>query len=132
MTEHKFETTTVTAASFSLAFVPPSFESLPKEVAIHILSFLNIRDLINALYVCKYWYTISHNNFLWRKLCFRTWRKLRWQHRIRKKNNKLQQSNTIPDLSLTSTLEIEQLKEDDLTEKGVYFLSLSSSFSLIL
>jgi serine/threonine protein kinase len=116
--QRKIEATTVTAASLSLAFVKPSFESLPKEVALHSFSFLNIRDLLNALVVCKYWNTIAHNNFLWRKLCLRTWRKLRWQHRNRKTAAKLQQWNTISDLSLTSTLEIEQLNEDDLVEKG--------------
>jgi F-box/WD-40 domain protein 7 len=44
---------------------------LPKELALHVLSFLNPRDLLVAAQICRTWHTLCDDNLLWRDKCKR-------------------------------------------------------------
>ena len=42
---------------------------LPKELALHVLSFLGPKDLLRAAQTCRYWRVLTEDNLLWRKKC---------------------------------------------------------------
>ena len=46
---------------------PCYFDNIPEEIISKILSWLSVRDLCNAILVCKYWRTIGEDPVLWKK-----------------------------------------------------------------
>lgn len=57
-----------------LEVIEPQFQRdfislLPKELALHVLSFLDPNDLLTAAQTCRYWYILSEDNLLWREKC---------------------------------------------------------------
>lgn len=42
---------------------------LPKELALHVLSFLEPRDLLVAAQTCRTWYMLSEDSLLWKEKC---------------------------------------------------------------
>ncbi|XP_076446770.1 F-box/WD repeat-containing protein 7-like isoform X2 [Babylonia areolata] len=42
---------------------------LPKELAMHVLSFLKPKDLLKAAQTCRYWQVLCEDNLLWREKC---------------------------------------------------------------
>ncbi|XP_050415118.1 F-box/WD repeat-containing protein 7 isoform X2 [Patella vulgata] len=42
---------------------------LPKELALHVLSFLDAKDLLQAAQTCRYWHILTEDNLLWREKC---------------------------------------------------------------
>ena len=39
------------------------------QLALHVLSFLKPRDLLNAAQTCQYWRILAEDNLLWREKC---------------------------------------------------------------
>lgn len=50
------------------------FAVLPPELNLHILSFLDARDLINAAAVNREWHRLASDEFLWKSLFDRRWK----------------------------------------------------------
>ncbi|KAF2068597.1 hypothetical protein CYY_010080 [Polysphondylium violaceum] len=56
---------------------------IPKEVWIHILSFLNEKDLFHVSLVDSFLYNISQDNFLWKPLYIKKWNVIPIPHKQR-------------------------------------------------
>ncbi|CAB3376188.1 Hypothetical predicted protein [Cloeon dipterum] len=57
-----------------MEIIEPQFQRdfislLPKELALHVLSFLEPADLLRAAQTCRYWRLLSEDNLLWREKC---------------------------------------------------------------
>nr|CAB3245414.1 F-box/WD repeat-containing protein 7 [Phallusia mammillata] len=57
-----------------LEIIEPQFQRdfislLPKELALHVLSFLEPRDLLIAAQTCRYWRILTEDNLMWREKC---------------------------------------------------------------
>lgn len=57
-----------------MQLIEPQFQRdfislLPKELALHVLSFLEPRDLLRAAQTCRSWRFLAEDNLLWREKC---------------------------------------------------------------
>uniref|UniRef100_A0A6I8NZ51 F-box/WD repeat-containing protein 7 n=1 Tax=Ornithorhynchus anatinus TaxID=9258 RepID=A0A6I8NZ51_ORNAN len=57
-----------------MQLIQPQFQRdfislLPKELALHVLSFLEPRDLLRAAQTCRCWRVLAEDNLLWREKC---------------------------------------------------------------
>ncbi|XP_039265329.2 F-box/WD repeat-containing protein 7-like isoform X2 [Styela clava] len=57
-----------------LEVIEPQFQRdfislLPKELGLHVLSFLEPKDLLVAAQTCRYWHILTEDNLLWREKC---------------------------------------------------------------
>lgn len=43
--------------------------NLPLEVAVHLLSFLDVKDIINCSEINKTWYDIINTEIVWKRFC---------------------------------------------------------------
>lgn len=43
------------------------FSLLPEHFLIEVFSQLEIEDIVSASYSCKRWYSIAHDDYLWKK-----------------------------------------------------------------
>lgn len=50
-----------------------SLYCLPKEVILHLLSYLEYKDLYSFIKTSRYARSLCYDTFLWKKLCYRTW-----------------------------------------------------------
>ncbi|RDD47310.1 F-box/WD repeat-containing protein 7 [Trichoplax sp. H2] len=62
-------------AKFVMKQIEPHFQRdfisfLPKELALHVLSYLRPKDILNAAQTCRYWRGIADDNLLWQRKCF--------------------------------------------------------------
>eukprot|EP00731_Ephydatia_muelleri_P029012 Em0020g656a len=59
---------------YLMELIRPQFQRdfillLPKELALHVLSFLDARDLLVAAQTCRTWYTLCEDSLLWKDKC---------------------------------------------------------------
>ncbi|XP_076468393.1 F-box/WD repeat-containing protein 7-like [Babylonia areolata] len=57
-----------------MQIIEPQFQRdfislLPKELALHVLSYLDPKDLLQAAQTCRYWRVLCEDNLLWREKC---------------------------------------------------------------
>ncbi|XP_056135912.1 F-box/WD repeat-containing protein 7 isoform X2 [Lampris incognitus] len=63
-----------TQVKHMMQVIEPQFQRdfislLPKELALHVLSFLEPKDLLQAAQTCRYWRILAEDNLLWREKC---------------------------------------------------------------
>ncbi|KAL6053480.1 Mitochondrial division protein 1 [Balamuthia mandrillaris] len=66
------------------------FSVLPPEINIHILSFLDAKELLEVALVNKEWNRLALDEALWRRLCDRRWKELREGRRLKFSKHKRQ------------------------------------------
>jgi WD40 repeat protein len=116
-------TAPVPAASLPSALrttVEPSL--LPREVALHIFSFLEIKDIVHCLKTCAHWHAVGQDNYLWRKVCLSRWNKLqKLRHsedpKLAEKDSLEKFQMKLSGTTMMTTIELEQL-DNDTVEKG--------------
>ena len=85
---------------------PRPFKTLPKELIVHIFSFLNIVDLANISSVNKSWSQIANDNVLWKKFA-ETFAK-RVDYRVKDSSKKMKSQITPKYVDL-----VEKIKENE-------------------
>ncbi|XP_016430570.1 F-box/WD repeat-containing protein 7-like, partial [Sinocyclocheilus rhinocerous] len=63
-----------TQVKHMMQVIEPQFQRdfislLPRELALHVLSFLEPKDLLQAAQTCRYWRILAEDNLLWREKC---------------------------------------------------------------
>eukprot|EP00898_Chlorokybus_atmophyticus_P004125 jgi/Chlat1/4713/Chrsp30S04762 len=77
--------------------------TLYPDLMLHVLSFLDVRDLCTAALVCHRWRELSHEDVLWKPLCSCAW--------VGKHNHSLIRGSAAP------KPQAEDAKRDSLTEE---------------
>eukprot|EP01122_Echinamoeba_exundans_P008340 TRINITY_DN2750_c0_g1_i2.p1 TRINITY_DN2750_c0_g1~~TRINITY_DN2750_c0_g1_i2.p1 ORF type:complete len:892 (-),score=162.12 TRINITY_DN2750_c0_g1_i2:84-2759(-) len=71
-----FEISLSASLTQAVAFAQAQFETLPKEAAYRIFSYLDLGDLLNVKRVCAQWRFLVSRNQVWKRFAFSRWPKL--------------------------------------------------------
>ncbi|EGC37040.1 hypothetical protein DICPUDRAFT_97368 [Dictyostelium purpureum] len=105
---------------------------IPREVWIHILGYLNEKDLLNVSFVDSFLYQISQDNFLWKPLYLKKWNVITLPHKKRisidknlNSNNKRINTNKPANNNPTTT--DENNNNFSLNELSEYYKNINNS-----